>query len=356
MMTRFSALGDVAMTLPPLYDACRANPGVRFVFVTRPRFTSLFVNPPANLTVVGIDPKQWPGPKGMWSLTHRLASRYGADTYVDLHDVLRTRLMRIAARLLRLRVAKLDKQRGRRRALLSHRNAQPLPTPTVQRYAEALQRAGLKRPANDRFTSIYGNTPGPAEAFGAVATPKQPGETWIAIAPFAAHQGKRLPMTLVADTVRQLTRRPATKVFAMGFGPDEAALLDTLPGTQEGLTLNMARADIGMEAELSLLSWCDAMVSADSANMHLASLTATPVVSVWGATHPDAGFLGYGQSAANCVQLDLDCRPCSIYGNRPCHRPDDSGKLFQCLNHLTSNMILKKLDKIINKDINFFTS
>ena len=58
------------------------------------------------------------------------------------------------------------------------------------------------------------------------------------------------------------------------------------------------------------------MMSMDSAAMHLASLAGVPVVSVWGATHHYAGFLGYGQSEANIVADDIECRPCSIYGNK----------------------------------------
>ena len=73
-----------------------------------------------------------------------------------------------------------------------------------------------------------------------------------------------------------------------------------------------------LHEELILMSHLDVMVSMDSANMHLASLVATPVVSVWGATHPYAGFMGWRQSEDNAVQLDMDCRPCSIYGNKPC--------------------------------------
>ena len=55
LMCRFSALGDVAMTVPVIYSACRNYPDVQFVMVTRPSMTSLFVGAPANLAVVGAD-------------------------------------------------------------------------------------------------------------------------------------------------------------------------------------------------------------------------------------------------------------------------------------------------------------
>jgi len=86
------------------------------------------------------------------------------------------------------------------------------------------------------------------------------------------------------------------------------------------------------------------MVSMDSANMHFASLTHTPVVSIWGATHPFAGFMGWGQDAANAVQIPLDCRPCSIFGNRPCLRGD-----LACMNHISPERVYEQVEKVLNK-------
>ena len=90
------------------------------------------------------------------------------------------------------------------------------------------------------------------------------------------------------------------------------------------------------------MSKLDVMLSMDSANMHLASLVGIPVVSVWGATHPYAGFMGWNQSIENAVQVDLYCRPCSIYGNKPCYRGD-----YACMNLIKPEQIIQKIDNII---------
>jgi ADP-heptose:LPS heptosyltransferase len=97
-----------------------------------------------------------------------------------------------------------------------------------------------------------------------------------------------------------------------------------------------------MRDELILMSHLDLMVSMDSANMHLASLTGTPVVSVWGATHPYAGFMGWNQSVDNAVQVEHPCRPCSIYGNKKCHRGD-----YACLNDIKPQQIIEKINNIL---------
>ena len=90
------------------------------------------------------------------------------------------------------------------------------------------------------------------------------------------------------------------------------------------------------------MSTLDIMISMDSANMHLASLVGIPVVSIWGATHPYAGFMGWGQSIDNAIQIDLPCRPCSIYGNKPCMRGD-----YACLKNISPEQIVEKVEAVI---------
>ena len=81
------------------------------------------------------------------------------------------------------------------------------------------------------------------------------------------------------------------------------------------------------------------MISMDSANMHLASLVGTRVVSVWELPIISLDFLGYGQSENDIVEItDLACRPCSVFGNKPCFRGD-----YACLNQIEISEILKKI-------------
>ena len=100
---------------------------------------------------------------------------------------------------------------------------------------------------------------------------------------------------------------------------------------------------LNMRTELNLMSHLDVMLSMDSANMHLASLVNIPVVSVWGATHPYAGFMGWKQLPVNTVQLDLSCRPCSVYGQKPCWRGD-----YACLRDITPEQVIAKIEGIID--------
>ena len=96
---------------------------------------------------------------------------------------------------------------------------------------------------------------------------------------------------------------------------------------------------LNLERELMLISYLDVMLSMDSANMHLASLMGTRCVSIWGSTHPFAGFLGYGQSENDVVQIkDLTCRPCSVFGDKECYRGD-----WACLEEINIQQIINKI-------------
>lgn len=106
---RFSALGDVAMTVPVVYEVCRACPDVRFTFYTKAAVASLFLYPPANLTIFPVDTRgRYRGLRGLWRL-FREARQQGVDTVADLHNVLRTRILGLLFSLAGARRAVLDK-------------------------------------------------------------------------------------------------------------------------------------------------------------------------------------------------------------------------------------------------------
>ena len=53
-------------------------------------------------------------------------------------------------------------------------------------------------------------------------------------------------------------------------------------------------------------------------------------------------IMGWGQNAENIVQVDLDCRPCSIYGQKPCKRGD-----YACMNMIKPETIVEKINSLL---------
>jgi len=337
LVTRFSALGDVAMTIPVLYPVCRANPTVRFVMLTKPLPAGLFFDRPDNLTVVAADVDEaYQGVGGMRRLASQLRKQYDIDAVADLHSVLRSWVMDASMRLHGIRVARLDKQRAARRAVVSHQTAAV--TPTIDRYRQVFTRLGLDAP--DTFTCLYDGRPLPASP---LIPPKEAGQHWVAVSPFSAHQGKVYPMELMSQVVEALSQREGYHIFLMGGGQTEKLALRPLARACRNV-VSMAEAKHDFADEYALLSQCDVMLTMDSANMHLASLVGLPAVTVWGATHPGCGFRAYGQKPENDIQLDLPCRPCCIYGEKACRLGD-----YRCLTGINPQDIVNHILKITER-------
>lgn len=334
LIARFSALGDVAMTIPVVYSVCVGNPDTRFIMITQKVASTLFINAPANLIVIGVDTRNdYSGVSGMFKLKNELVKKYDIDLFIDLHDVLRTWALGAAFLLSGKKVMRFHKGRHGKYELTRKHNKRMLPLTTSRaRYREVFYRAGFA--IADAFMSIFGNNKADASQYADVSQPKQPGELWIAIAPFAKHQGKIYPLQSMQKVVDTVSRWQNTTVFLMGAGKEESDVFEKWASTHKNVK-NLAVRRNGFPCELALLSNCDVMVSMDSANMHLASLVRLTVVSVWGATHPYCGFLGWHQEERNAVQLNLPCRPCSVFGNKPCMRGD-----YFCLNGIQPQNIV----------------
>ena len=335
---RLSALGDVAMTVPVIYSVAHRYPQLDITVLSRPFMSALFAGMPPNVRFRSVDFASHKGVGGLLRLYSELKAE-GYDAVADLHDVLRTKLLRTLFSLSGKAVAHIDKGRtGRKRLTCAgDKDLRPLPT-SFCRYEDVFARLGY--PAETHFRSIYGEGKGDPGLFAPFAGTLAI-RPLIGVAPFAAHPGKKLPETTAQDLIRQLAAEYRQGTIFLFGSYDE---LKHLHRWAEGLpNVEPVTGRLMLDGELALMSHLDVMVSMDSANMHLASLVGVPVVSVWGATHPNAGFMGWGQSTGNAVQLGLPCRPCSIFGNKPCRRGD-----YACLAGIRTQDIMKKVEDIVN--------
>jgi ADP-heptose:LPS heptosyltransferase len=164
----------------------------------------------------------------------------------------------------------------------------------------------------------------------------------IGIAPFAQHAEKMYPHEKMKEVLRLLLQHQNIKVLLFGGGKLEVSLLQQWEKEIPGL--ESVAGKMSFHNELKLITQLDLMVSMDSANMHLASLSGIPVISIWGSTHPFAGFYGWGQSPDDAIQVDLYCRPCSVFGNRPCFRGD-----LACMNSISPFVVYNKIMEKVHK-------
>lgn len=321
-------MGDVAMTAPVLRALQnRYGDVVNVVMLTR-EFYAPFFDGISNVTIYDIDLyDRHSGIKGIYRLYKELRSRYKFDLIIDLNYKLYSRLLRRFFNFGGVKTYHIDKGRVEKKQLTatSGKKLHQLKT-SIERYADVFRNAG--------FPIEIANVLPPRLV--AAATNKN--ERWVGIAPFAKHQGKMLPIATIRELIEGLCEWDSTlKIFIFGGGRQESMFADSLVAWYANCESVIGKRRL--EGEMELMGQLDVMLSMDSSAMHICSLVGTKVVSVWGATHPFAGFLGLGQSMDDVVQIDdLSCRPCSVYGHKPCFRGD-----YACLNRITAAQILAKL-------------
>ncbi|WP_102407566.1 glycosyltransferase family 9 protein [Parabacteroides bouchesdurhonensis] len=337
LVIRLSAIGDVAMTVPVIYSAARSNPQDTFTVLTQAFLMPIFMNRPANVNVIGINTKASEKTlRGLLKFASALV-KYDFDIVLDLHDVIRSMIVRTLFRIKGKPVYVLDKARKERARLTDQKNKDLRPLrPVIERYADVFRSAGLNYV--ESFTSLYESKPADLSRMESIAGVKN--GKWVGIAPFAKHQGKIYPIESMEQVVAGLVEREDITVFLFGAKGYEEAVLEDWAYQYPRVKNVVGR--YALNDELALISQLDLLVCMDSANMHFASLVGTRVLSIWGATHPYTGFYGYRQQKEDTVQLDLSCRPCSIFGDKSCFRGD-----WACMASMKPETILSKIYSIL---------
>lgn len=302
LVIRFSALGDVAMLVPVLHRLAEQYPECDITMLSRKQWAPLFTGLPVNVHFFGADLKgRHKGLAGLNRLLSDLQFRH-FDAVADMHSVLRTYYLRFVLRLCGKRVAVLRKGKLHKWLAVKHWRCGAAPFPsTLSRYAAVLQRLGLN-------VALDLTQP----------QPSQPRAS-IGIAPFAAHPNKVYPLERMEQVVKAMGEKMdqrGEKVYLFGAGEAEKAVLERWEKDYKWVVSLAGKQTL--DKEIDIMRTLRLMVTMDSGNMHLASLAGTRVLSIWGATHPCMGFVGYRQQAEDCIQRDLPCRPCSVYGNKPC--------------------------------------
>lgn len=329
LVFRFSALGDVAMTVPVLRLLLAQHPGLQVTMVSDPFMAPLFAGI-ERLHFYGADTKvKYRGLGGLWKLSRRLRKEIAFDAVADLHYVLRTRILTF---FLNGPQAHIDKGRAEKKSLTQPHNKQMRQLPSgFERYANVFEQ--LQWPVVLNVKEGY--SPAPA---GKLPVVLRSDKKYIGIAPFAKHAAKLYPPDKMKEVVTLLAAQPGIELFLLG-SKKEAEVMTAWEGIGPNV-YNMA-GKFSFEEELAVIARLQLLVSMDSANMHLASLYGVPVVSVWGGTHPWLGFYGWGQDPALAVQTDLPCRPSSVFGNKPCPVHGEAG----CMQDITPDLIVSRVMK-----------
>ncbi len=328
MAIRFSALGDIAMIVPVIKNVLAQNLTLEITFVSTP-FVQPFFEGIDRLHFYGINLNEYKGIIGLLKLSKLLKNNITYDAIADLHNVLRTKAIRFFSTSKKSAV--LDKGRKEKKELTRSINKilQPL-KPMFERYADVFRHLNCTVTL-DKKTGITHLKPNKS----LLPIKLQSKEKFIGIAPFAKHASKMFPINKMKLVIHLLLENPFNKLFFFASA-NEIKILDNL--FSKNKNLYFLSTETSFTEELNIIAQLDVMVSMDSANMHIASLYGVPVVSIWGGTHPYAGFTGWGQKEKSIIQVEMPCRPSSVFGNKLCPIHGKGG----CMQDITPTMIVEK--------------
>jgi len=333
-------MGDVALMVPVVRSLVAAYPDVEVTIVTRPKFAPFFYDMERVVVFPADVDYTYTGFFGLRDLFKKLMRKGNYEVVIDLHDHIRTILLRTFFKLFGFHVVVFDKGRKEKKSFTRKENKITTPLPhTVERYRLAFEKAGypfsIGEPPFLALSDVIQNASG-WFAYKKSAESRK----WIGIAPFAMHKSKIWPLENYQTVIEEVVKQRDVKFFLFGGGEREIAFFESLH-KQFPDRCEVIAGQLKLRQEISLMQHLDLMLCVDSSNMHLASLAGVPIVSVWGGTHPDVGFYPYGIKEENIIQIsreELPCRPCSVYGREKCYRGD-----FACLNFIKPAAVVEKI-------------
>ena len=317
-------MGDVAMTVPVLRAFVKQYPEVKLTVISRPFFKPFFDGIP-NLDFFAFDEKE--RHKGFLGLVRLFkdVSKLKVDAFADLHNVLRSKVVGSLFALSGKKRATVDKGREGKKELTRAENKIFKQLPTMfERHAKVFEELGF---SIDLSSGSFG-TQFPEKAAlseDILEIIGNENQKLIGIAPFAQYDSKVYPLDLMKEVVAKLAENSSYKILLFGGGKKEIEILDSIAQPFENV-INMA-GKIKFQQELQLISNLDVMLSMDSGNAHIAAMLGVKVITLWGATHPYAGFLPFNQSLENALTSDRNQYPqlpTSVYGNKTVEGYEDA--------------------------------
>src|SRR5690606_33493850 len=310
---RLSAIGDVAMTVPVIRALLQQHSDIKVTVVSRPFFKPFF-DGMDRVDFFDVDlKKRHKGFFGIYRLYQDL-KKLKIDYVADFHNVLRSKILRTFFKSNGTKTAFTDKGRKEKKELtrLEKKVLKPIKS-MINRHADTLAQLGFKvdlSKINFPEKSVL-----PDEIL--TITNEKSDDNWIGIAPFAQYQTKVYPLGLMKETIKLLAENPKNKLFLFGGGEEEVLKLNTLQQNFSNVTVIAGK--LKFTQELSLIQHLNVMLSMDSGNGHIAAMYGVSVVTLWGQTHPYAGFVPFNQPLENSLIPDLDkypFLPTSVYGNK----------------------------------------
>lgn len=341
LVIRLSAMGDVAMAATVLRIFVNQNPEIKITFLSKAFLKPIFSDIPNVSFYVADTSGKHKGIFGLYKLYKELKN-LKFEAIADLHNVVRSKILR--SFFIGLKSVKIDKGRAEKKALTRPLNKvfKPLKT-SHERYADVFRALGF---SIDLSKPIFSKPKKLSQDIKIISGAKTTSEKWIGIAPFAQYQTKMYPLHLMEEVIAELAKKQNYQLFLFGGGQHELEILSAFEAKFDKV-ISIA-GKLNLTQELAVISNLDLMLAMDSGNAHFAAMFGVKTITLWGNTHPFAGFAPFYQPKDNCILPDLKQFPkipTSVYGNKKVAGYEEVMKT------ISSEKIIKKIsNSIANKN------
>lgn len=313
LIVRFSAMGDIVLT-SPVVRLLNVQLNAEIHFLTKDIFTDLWSDNPYVFKI-------WTISKALKEVASEL-KKEKFDAVIDLHSNLRILSLRFY--LWGVPFYHCNKGSLLRWFYVKTGFKPALPKHIVTRYLETLR----------SFPVSYDGKG--LDFFVPVNESMAQQEPYIVMVLGAAHFTKRVPF----EKWQQIIASFHSFSIVLIGGKDEVNLGKALEESFVHGVINRC-GETAISTSAYLIKKAKLVITGDTGMMHIASALRKPVISIWGGTIPEFGWLPFypeGMNRNRTIQVDnLSCRPCSRFGRSECPK-----KHFRCMNEISASSVYEQ--------------
>jgi len=312
LVIRFSSIGDIVLTTSPLATIRKAFPAANIHFLTLELFVPLLEGHPHIDRIISLEKAAT-----YWQLTTvgHFLNDAGYDLVVDLHNTLRSQIIRRRIRSTAVRV--LQKPRWLRLKLFQfHLNH--FPDCFSQRWL-------LHQPIRD-FVDDWSSLPQTKLNVSAIEQ-RQASDylrahgvlnDYIVFVPGAAWKQKIWQLDYYRELMEDIRETDPGSMIVLGGAKD--TICDRLAASVPELVNLRGKTDLRLA--MAILSRAKSVIGSDTGLVHAAEALGVKVAMILGPTSVETGGGTNLPGSRTCQVSDLWCRPCSQNGKKPCYRKE----------------------------------
>ncbi|MCB9256131.1 MAG: glycosyltransferase family 9 protein [Chitinophagales bacterium] len=320
LILRFSSIGDIVLTSTVVRCLKLQQPQIELHYATKASYVGILESNP-HIDKIHL----------LKDDINALISSLQAENFdlvLDLHNNLRTQIIKLRLRVKSYSVNKLNFEKW----LLTQFKINKLPKykHIVDRYLYTAKTLGIVNDAKGLDYFIPSKDEVIIENLFVTAK-----ESYIALVIGAKFATKRMPFNKLLELCDQID----LPIILLG-GLDDLARGEELSINSTNKEIYNACGKLNLNQSASVIRQATLVITHDTGLMHIAAAFQKNIISIWGNTVPELGMYPYmSKDKFKAVEVkDLSCRPCSKIGHKKCPKGH-----FDCMQKIDTKEILSEM-------------